>query len=396
MTGQIRRIRALCIFAFLFAVPHLRAEEPAFDGLAKTPPMGWNSWNKFACDVSEELIRETADAMVSSGMKDAGYEYVVIDDCWQVARDENGNIAPDPERFPSGMKALADYVHSKGLKFGLYSDAGTKTCQGRPGSRGFEEKDARQYAAWGVDYLKYDWCNTEGMDTREAYTRMSRALRDAGRPIVFSICEWGSTQPWLWAPGVGHLWRTTGDIQDCWECSQSWGGMGMLHIIDLQENLYPYGGPGHWNDPDMLEVGNGKMTAAEYRSHFSFWCLLAAPLMAGNDLRDMTPETKDILTNREVIAVDQDPLGIQGRKIHDGGAVEVWMKPLSGAARAVILFNRGSVKAPVSVSWEQIGLAPEMEAEVRDLWAREDLGVFKGRFVSRVDPHGVVMIRVQP
>ncbi len=387
---------AAALTAVLAAALEIPAEDSSFDGLAKTPPMGWNSWNKFACNVSESLIRETADALVATGMKDAGYEYLVIDDCWQVSRDDAGNIVADPKRFPSGMKSLADYVHSKGLKFGLYSDAGTGTCQKRPGSKGFEEKDARQYAAWGIDYLKYDWCNTEGMDTREAYTKMRRALGTAGRPIVFSICEWGSTQPWLWAPGVGHLWRTTGDIQDCWDCSQPWGGMGLIHIIDLQIDLHPYAGPGHWNDPDMLEVGNGKMTNAEYRTHFSFWCLLAAPLMAGNDLRNMTPTTKEILTNKEVIAVDQDPLGMQGRKVADGGATEVWMKPLSGAARAVILFNRGNVVSPMTVAWEQIGLAPGVEANVRDLWAKKDLGKLKGRFTARVEPHGVVMLRVQP
>ncbi len=383
--------------ALIFAIAAMAQDGGvSFDDLAKTPPMGWNSWNKFACDVSEKLIRETADAMVETGMKEAGYQYIVIDDCWQVSRDAEGNIIPDAARFPSGMRALADYVHSKGLKFGLYSDAGTATCQKRPGSKGFEEKDAQQYAAWGVDYLKYDWCFTEGQDTREAYGKMSRALRAAGRPIVLSICEWGSTQPWLWAPGIGQLWRTTGDIQDCWDCSQPWGGMGLIHIIDLQTELHAYAGPGHWNDPDMLEVGNGRMTNTEYRTHFSFWCLLAAPLMAGNDLRSMNPETKEILTNKEVIAVDQDPLGIQGRKISDGGAVEVWMKPLSGGERAVILFNRGSVTAPVSVSWEQIGLAPGIDAQVRDLWARKDLGSIKDRFTARVEPHGVVMIRVQP
>jgi alpha-galactosidase len=382
---------------FVFAVASEAQQDGLiFDDLARTPTMGWNSWNKFACNVSETLIRETADAMVATGLKDAGYKYIVIDDCWQVSRDAGGNIVPDPERFPSGMKALADYVHSKGLKFGLYSDAGTATCQKRPGSKGFEEKDAQQYASWGVDYLKYDWCFTEGQDTREAYTMMSRALRATGRPIVLSICEWGNTQPWLWAPGVGQLWRTTGDIQDCWDCSQPWGGMGLVHLIDLQTDLYPYAGPGHWNDPDMLEVGNGKMTTAEYRTHFSFWCLLAAPLMAGNDLRNMSPETKEILTNNEVIAIDQDSLGIQGRKVADAGATEIWMKPLGGAARAVILFNRGSVIAPLSVSWDQIGFAPGIQAQVRDLWAKRDLGRFKGHFTARVEPHGVVMIRVQP
>jgi alpha-galactosidase len=383
----------ISIFVMISSAP---AGDPTFYDLAKTPPMGWNSWNKFACNVSENLIKETADAIIATGMKDAGYEYIVIDDCWQVSRDAEGNIIPDAKRFPSGMRALADYVHSKGLKFGLYSDAGTKTCQGRPGSKGFETKDTQQYAAWGIDYLKYDWCSTEGQNTHEAYTKMSRALQASGRPIVFSICEWGGTQPWLWAPGVGHLWRTTGDIQDCWDCNQPWGGMGWIHILDLQAELHPYAGPGHWNDPDMLEVGNGKMTTAEYRSHFSFWCLLAAPLMAGNDLRAMTAETKEILTNKEVIAIDQDPLGMQGRKIADGGATEVWMKPLSQSARAVILFNRGSVAAPITVSWEQLGLAPGVEAQVRDLWAKKDLGPFKARYMARVGPHDVVMIRVQP
>jgi alpha-galactosidase len=363
--------------------------------LAPTPPMGWNSWNKFGCNVSDELIRQTADAMVSAGMKDAGYQYVVIDDCWQVKRDDAGRIVADPDRFPHGMKALADHVHSKGLKFGLYSDAGTGTCQKRPGSKDHEAIDAKTYAEWGVDYLKYDWCNTEGQDTRESYQRMSRALVASGRPIVFSICEWGSTKPWLWASGVGQLWRATGDIQDCWDCSRSWGGMGVSHIVDLVADLYSYAGPGRWNDPDMLEVGNGGMTAAEYRAHFGLWALMAAPLMAGNDLRSMTRETADILTNEEVIAVDQDPLGVQGRRVRDDGAREVWMKPLADGSRAVILFNRGSEPAEIQVSWDEIGL-PRGKASVRDLWRKEDAGSFAGRYAGKAEPHGVVMIRVTP
>ena len=254
--------------------------------------MGWNSWNKFGCNVSEKLIRGTADALVASGMKDAGYEYVVIDDCWQVSRAADGSIVVDAERFPSGMKALADYVHSKGLKFGIYSDAGTKTCAGRPGSKDHEAQDAKSYASWGVDYLKYDWCSSEGQDTRDSYMKMSQALRATGRPIVFSLCEWGSTKPWTWAQGVGELWRATGDIQDCWDCGKSWGGMGVAHIIDLMDGLYAYAGPGHWNDPDMLEVGNGGLNMTENRAHFSFWALFAAPLMAGNDLEAMSPEVK--------------------------------------------------------------------------------------------------------
>ena len=368
----------------------------AADGLAATPPMGWNSWNKFGCDVSEKLIRETADALVATGMRDAGYQYLVIDDCWQVRRDEQGRIVADPDRFASGMKALADYVHSKGLKFGVYSDAGTGTCQKRPGSKDHEAIDARTYAEWGVDYLKYDWCNAEGQDPHDAYARMSRALRATGRPIVFSMCEWGRSRPWLWGQGIGQLWRSTGDIQDCWDCGKSWGGMGVVHIIDLQADLYPYAGPGHWNDPDMLEVGNGGLSASESRAHFSFWALFAAPLMAGNDLRAMSKETLDLLTNREVIAVDQDPLGMQGRKVRDNGPQEVWIKPLADGSRAVILFNRGTEPSDMDVSWEEIGLPVAGHAAVRDLWQKADLGAPAAHFQAKVGPHGVVMMKVTP
>src|ERR1043166_1014350 len=321
------------------------------NGLARTPPMGWNSWNKFACDVNEQLIREMADAMVTSGMRDAGYVYLVIDDCWQIDRDAQGNILPDPQRFPSGMKALADYVHSSGLKFGLYSDAGTLTCQKRPGSRGYEFQDARQYAAWGVDYLKYDWCSTSTQNAAASYAIMRDALLKAGRPIVFSICEWGTAKRWLRARDVGNLWRTTSDIQDCWDCRRDWGGMGFVHILDLQDGLEAYAGPGHWNDPDMLEVGNGGMTANEYRAHFSLWAILAAPLIAGNDLRNMAPEIKEILTNREVIAVNQDALGRQASRVWKVGDLEIWAKPLKDGGRAVLLLNRGAGEAEISVPW---------------------------------------------
>jgi alpha-galactosidase len=364
--------------------------------LARTPPMGWNSWNKFACDVNETLIRETADAMVASGLKDAGYQYVVIDDCWQVSRDKDGTIIADPQRFPSGMKALADYVHSKGLKFGLYSDAGTRTCQGRPGSEGYETEDARQYAAWGADYLKYDWCNTNGVDPKIAYPTMRDALRATGRPIVFSMCEWGRSNPSTWARGVAHLWRTTEDILDCWDCVAEWGGAGWPHILDKQVGLEKYAGPGGWNDPDMLEVGNSGLTIPESRAHFSFWCLLAAPLMAGNDLRDMKPDVRDILTNKDVIAVDQDLVGQQGRRLRKEGNLEVWDKPLEGGAHAVILFNRGKSEGQLSVAWVELGMPYAAEPMVRDLWARKDLGRIKGTFTTRVQPHDVVMIRVTP
>ena len=385
-------LAALCVLAVPVVAPLHAA-----GGLALTPPMGWNSWNKFGCNVSETLIKGMADAMVATGMKDAGYQYIVIDDCWQVRRDDTGKIVADPERFPDGMKALADYVHGKGLKFGLYSDAGTATCQKRPGSKDHEAIDAKTYAEWTVDYLKYDWCNADGQDTRDSYATMSRALAASGRPIVFSICEWGSTKPWLWAQGVGQLWRATGDIQACWDCGTSWGGMGVTHIIDQVEDLYPYAGPGHWNDPDMLEVGNGTLTPIESRSHFSFWALFAAPLMAGNDLTTATPETMAILTNREVIAIDQDPLGMQGRKVWDNGPQEVWMKPLADGSRAVILFNRGTAAGGITVNWEDIGLAPRTMAKVRDLWTKTDAPApVAGKYRAMVDPHGVVMLRITP
>jgi alpha-galactosidase len=347
------------------------------------------------------MIRQTADAMVSSGMKDAGYQYVVIDDCWQVERDANGNIVADGKRFPSGIKALADYVHGKGLKFGLYSDAGTKTCQGRPGSRGYEFQDARQYAAWGVDYLKFDWCHTSTQDARSSYELMRAALDGSGRAIVFSICEWGTSKPWLWANGVGNLWRTTGDISDRWEGKVKWPNgdccsNGMTEILDEQVGLASYAGPGHWNDPDMLEVGNGGMTVTEYRAHFSLWAMLAAPLIAGNDLRDMKPEIRDILTQKEVIAVDQDEAGKEGRRVWKDGNLEVWSKPLQDGSRAVVLFNRGTEDKKISVEWQDLGYPSHLSAKVRDLWQSKDLGDYKGTFSASVGPHSVVMVTIRP
>ena len=317
-----------------------------FTGLAKTPPMGWNSWNKYHCDVSEELIMKMADAMVSSGMKDAGYEYIVIDDCWQVSRDENGEIVVDPERFPHGMKFLADYIHSKGLKFGIYSSAGTVTCQRRPGGRGYEFQDARSYARWEVDYLKYDWCGSSTQNARASYTLMRDALYKAGRPIVFSICEWGSNNPWEWGAEVGHLWRTTGDISDNWNS--------MIGIFDKQKDLARYAGPGGWNDPDMLEVGNGGMTNEEYKTHFSLWCMLAAPLIAGNDLANMTPETKAILLNKEMIAVNQDTLGMQATCYRDNYGYQIWVKGLANNEKAVCLLNKSDEKKTVLVNFEEL------------------------------------------
>jgi len=331
------------LFLTLALLTAVGLQAQKFENLAKTPPMGWNSWNKYHCDVSEKLIMQMADAMVSSGMKDAGYEYIVIDDCWQVSRDENGEIVPDKDRFPNGMKYVADYVHSKGLKFGIYSSAGTVTCQRRPGGFGHEYQDARSYARYGVDYLKYDWCGSTTQDARSSYTNMRDALRKAGRPIGFSICEWGQSKPWEWAGDVGHLWRTTGDISDSWNS--------MIGIFRQQQELARYAGPGKWNDPDMLEVGNGGMTTEEYRTHFSLWCMLAAPLMAGNDLANITTETKAILMNSEMIAIDQDTLGRQATLYRDNGDYQIWIKALGNHEKAVCLLNTSDEKKSVLVDF---------------------------------------------
>jgi len=366
----------------------------SFPLLAATPPMGFNTWNRFGCNVSDTLVRSMADAMVSSGMRDAGYRYVVIDDCWQVDRDSTGRILADAERFPNGMKALADYVHEQGLEFGIYTDAGRKTCQGRPGSYGHEDEDARTYAAWGVDYVKVDWCHADSLNAPERYTIVRDAFRKSGRPMVLSICEWGQNDPWEWADTVGQLWRTTSDIYDGWQS--------VLWIADANNEHQAVAGPGHWNDPDMLEVGNGGMTLDEYRAHFSLWATMAAPLMAGNDLRHMSPDIRDILTNKEVIAVDQDSLGVQGRVVLDRGyGVQVWAKPLADASTAVTVFNQRADSANAYVRWADVALASG-PATVRDLWAHEDLGVhddtgaFDDRLRVRVPGHGVVMLRITP
>jgi alpha-galactosidase len=318
-------------------------------------------------------------------MRDAGYLYVNIDDCWHGQRDTNGYIQADPVRFPSGIAALADYVHAKGLKLGIYSDAGTLTCQSRPGSRGYEQQDASTYAYWGVDYLKYDWCYTSGLNMQQSYTLMRNCLLNTGRPIVYSICSWQFPGPWV--VDVGNLWRTTGDIQD------NWGSV--VSIIDINAYLYQYAGPGHWNDPDMLEVGNGGMTDTEYRAHFSMWCIMAAPLIAGNDLRNMSQSTIDILTAPEVIAVDQDPLGDQGRRVQDYGYREVWVKELLHGNRAVALFNRGPQPSNITVLFSDLGPEFSDKAGIRDLWSREDLGVLTGSFTAEVPGHGVVLIKVE-
>ncbi len=403
LTDAVRTLlAAVAIAATLSTAAHAQK----FKDLALTPPMGWNSWNKFGPNVNEQMIREMADAMVSSGMKAAGYEFINIDDTWEGYRDSLGFIHPDSTRFPHGMKALADYVHSKGLKLGIYSDCGDKTCAGRIGSRGHEYQDALSYAKWGIDYLKYDWCNTEGMNPVGAYTTMRDALYATGRPIVFSICEWGSSKPWLWAENVGNLWRTTGDISANFDHNidhGTWTQLSVMSILDLQNGLRKYAGPGYWNDPDMLEVGNG-MTNNEDRTHFSMWCMLAAPLIAGNDLRDMTPETKEILENKEVIDVDQDSLGIEGFRYSSADSIEIWFKPLERGDWAMCFLNRSLATKKVGFDFNKESVSDNLSGRnadfsntvytLRNLWSKTDIGRTKQPFEASVPGHDVLMLRL--
>ena len=367
--------------------------------VAATPPMGWSTWNHYAHAISDKLIREQADAMVASGMKDAGYVYVHIDGGWEGQRDAKGVLHPLPT-FPD-MKALGDYIHSKGLKFGLYSGPGPVTCAGAEASYGHEEQDAAMFASWGVDYLKYDLCSyriimqqESGGDVtkaeammRAAYEKMHQAILKTGRPMVFSMCQYGLGEVWTWGPQVGgNMWRTSNDINDTYER--------MMSIADRQSRLARYAGPGHWNDPDFLEVGNGGMTYEEQKTHFSLWALMAAPLMAGNDLTHMSDETKSILLNREVIAVDQDALGRAGDRVWQEGPLEVWAKPLSDGEIAVGLVNQLTSATHVTVKLADVGI--NGEAQARDLWEHRDLGAVKGSYTAVVPGHGVVMLRLRP
>lgn len=363
------------------------------NGLAQTPQMGWNSWNFFACDITETLIKETADALISTGLADLGYNYVNIDDCWSKAtRNLEGKLVPDPKTFPSGIKALADYVHAKGLKLGIYSDAGVFTCQVRPGSLLHEKNDAAQFASWGVDYLKYDNCYNLGIPPKERYPPMREALNATQRPIFYSLCEWGVDDPALWADQVGNSWRTTDDINDSWAS--------MTTIADINDKWASYAGPGGWNDPDMLEVGNGGMSYQEYRSHFSVWALMKSPLLIGCDVRNMTAETKEIIANKEVIAVNQDPLGVQGRTVHafgPDGCQQVWAGPLTGNRLAVVLWNRCSTSATISVGWDILGIQSPISVSIRDLWEHKDVAVDAvSSFGVQVESHGCAMYVFTP
>jgi alpha-galactosidase len=356
------------------------------NGLALTPPMGWNSWNKFQTRIDDKLIREIADAMVKSGMKAAGYTFVNIDDGWEGERGADGTIATNP-RFPD-MKALAGYLHDKGLKLGIYSSPGFRTCAGFEGSLNHEAQDAGAFAAWGIDYLKYDWC-TAALAYRDdqmqaAYQKMGEALRATGRPIVYSLCQYGREHVQTWGAAVGgNLWRTTGDISDHWDKMSSIG-------FDKQAGLEAHAAPGHWNDPDMLEVGNGGMTDDEYRTHMSLWALLAAPLIAGNDLRQMAPAVRAILTNADVIAVDQDKAGSQGRRLTKDGDVETWARPLAGGGTAVGLFNRGAQAATATVRWTELGITGRRK--LRDLWQGQARGTADAQYSAEVPAHGVVLV----
>jgi len=359
------------------------------NGLARTPPMGWNSWNKFAGTVSDEIVRGIADAMASNGMRDAGYIYINIDDTWEGERDAHGNIRSN-NKFPD-MKMLADYVHGKGLKIGIYSSPGPNTCAGYEGSYAHEEQDARTFASWGIDYLKYDWCSARNLykdgEMQAVYQKMGDALLAAGRPIVYSLCQYGRADVWRWGPDAGgNSWRTTGDIRDTWES--------MERIGFTQDDLGPYAGPGHWNDPDMLEIGNGGMSDAEYRTHMSLWSMLAAPLIAGNDVRSMPQTIADILVNREVIAIDQDSAGKPARRAWRSGHQEAWVRPLANGEWAVALFNRATDPTAVVVKWADLGFA-RVPAMVRDLWAQRDVALQGAAIQAMIPAHGVVVWRVR-
>lgn len=374
--------------------------------LCRLPPMGWSSWNTFACNIDESLIREIADVMVEKGLLEAGYQYVNMDDCWHGERDADGFIQANAERFPNGIAPLADYVHSKGLKLGIYSDAGSETCGGKPGSQGYEYQDALQYARWGIDYLKYDWCNTENVNSKGAYALMAKALRQSGRDIVFSLCEWGDTRAYSWAQEIGHLWRTTGDVNCCFDCELDFGGwksLGVLQILDKNEPLRRFAGPGHWNDPDMMEVGNG-MTVNEDRAHFSMWCMMAAPLILGNDIRTMSKETEEIILNREMIAIDQDSLGVQGLRYRVESGLEYWLKPLQDGAWAFCILNRTLQDRTIQLDFASFNMYDNLSGHafrsashtysVRNVWSHKDEAASDKVRKVTIPAHDVVVYRL--
>ncbi|MFI1335892.1 glycoside hydrolase family 27 protein [Streptomyces sp. NPDC020845] len=378
---------ALLIAAASVVSPGTAQPAAALDnGLARTPQMGFNNWNAYGCNVSEALIKSTAQAMHTNGMQAAGYEYVNIDDCWMThSRDSAGRLVPDPAKFPDGIKGTADYVHSLGLKLGIYEDAGTATCAGYPGSLGHETTDAQTFASWGVDYLKYDNCNNNGVPAQTRYTAMRDALAATDRPILYSLCNWGQESVWTWGANVGNSWRTTGDI--------SANFASMLSIFHSNVGLASYAGPGHWNDPDMLEVGNGSMTATESRSEFSLWAEMAAPLIAGTNIPQASADTLATLTNSRVIAVDQDPLGKQGTLVSSAGGLDVLAKPLANGDVSVVLFNETGSTATISTTAAAIGKTGASGYALTDLWSGAT-STTSGTISASVPAHGTVMYRV--
>ena len=364
------------------------------DGLARTPPMGWNGWYAFGCAVTERTVRETADAMVRTGMRGAGYRFVNLDDCWMGwARAANGELVPDHARFPHGIAAVARYVHARGLLLGTYLDAGRRTCAGRPGSAGHLEQDARMVARWGTDLVKLDWCYAGGAGPATlAYARMRDALRATGRPILLSICEWGGTQPWTWGPATGHMWRTARDIPH-YQPRDRWRAV--MRVVARNAELAPYAGPGGWNDPDILQVGLGGLTPTEGRTVFSLWAVMAAPLLAGGDLRHLDRATRATLLNREVIAVDQDPAGLQGRRVSSRRGHDVWVRALASGERVVVLVNRTAHSTRFVVRPAAVTAVPSARFRARDLWAHRTR-IVGGRFTQVVAPHGAAMLRLRP
>jgi len=396
------------LFVFiLLTMIQIKAQK--FEGLAQTPPMGWNSWTTFETNITEQLIKQTADVLVSSGMKDLGYTYLVLDDGWMAMQRDSitGDLVPDPKKFPNGLKPVIDYVHAKGLKFGLYNCAGDKTCGGYPGTRGYEYQDARYYAALKIDYFKYDWCNTDGITAKEAYTTMSKALKAAGRPIVFSLCEWGFSKPWEWAKEVGQLWRSAGDVGklfDGYKQFPTWQTLGMMKVLDLQDTLYKYSGPGHWNDADLLQVGTD-MSYSEDKAFFSAWCMLASPLMAANDIRNMSKETLAILTNKEAIDIDQDAGAMQAFRYANQDSLQTWFRPLQNGDWAVCFINRGSTAKKVSFDWgketvendfykKQLN-ASTVNYQLYDLWSKKIIGSTAKPLNANLPAHDVIWLRLK-
>jgi alpha-galactosidase len=390
LQSQLRYSLALwplvcAVFLVLVAVPNARAVN---NGLARTPPMGWNSWNHYGCGINETIVKQIANTMATNGMKAAGYEYVNLDDCWMAtSRTSSGALIADPTKFPDGMAAVAAYVHSLGLKIGLYEDVGTATCQGRPGSYGHYAQDVATYISWGIDYIKMDWCNTSGLDPQTQYTQFEEALTAANAQIDFSICDWGVNDPWLWGPSIGNSWRTTGDIGDNWTS--------MVNNLESNAAHASYAGPGGWNDPDMLEVGNGGMSAIQDQTHFAMWAMSAAPLIAGNDLVGMSSTTLATLTNANIIAIDQDPLGIQGTIVSDNGSgLQVWSKEVTNGI-AVALFNNSSSTSNMTVQWSGIGLSSTQSVSVTNLWSGQNLGSFTGSYTTSVPSENATILMIE-